>query len=507
MWTRGAYWKTLTCSTTCTLIGNPTYIWYKNGHNLDESTSPQYKYSVSSKYEDSYSCAVKGHEDLRSPAVCVQGQDCNRVTYTKMRICALKRTTVDISCSYTYPSYHKIKKAFWFTKWSVMDTDDMSSVPGYEGHIEYLGDKKSDCTLRITDLRLRDSAEYRFRFITSGGKFAGSPVSLTVTDVVLEMDPTSVSERENVTLTCRTKCTLDPITAYSWYKNGQPIPNSNTYSPVYSLFSVSSEDAGRYSCAVEGHEDLRSPEDTLNVRYGPKNTSVSASPSGEIVEGSSVTLTCSSDANPPVDKYTWYKKNITSPKASGQSYNITSISSEESGEYYCEAENTIASKNSTALMIIVAGKQTSVMTTAVGIIVVVLVLILCLSGLMWFRKKASKSTSDTRDTSDIAENGQGDSSPVYDNISSMAMTLTATQTAATVDQDDVHYASVHFSHSKNQEVPLYSTVQKQKQDEDVQYAVVKLNRPSSATKPAAQSAEEDSSVLYSTVNKPRTRKT
>ena len=62
-----------------------------------------------------------------------------------------------------------------------MEAEDLSSVPEYEGHIEYLGDKKSDCTLRITDLRLSDSAGFRFRFITSGGKFSGSPVSLTVT--------------------------------------------------------------------------------------------------------------------------------------------------------------------------------------------------------------------------------------------------------------------------------------------------------------------------------------
>ena len=84
-------------------------------------------------------------------------------------------------------------------------------------------------------------------------------------DVVLEMNRGSVSEGERVTLRCHTKCTLDPITAYSWYKNGQPIPNSNTYSPVYILFSVSSEDTGRYSCAVEGHEDLPSAEETLTV--------------------------------------------------------------------------------------------------------------------------------------------------------------------------------------------------------------------------------------------------
>ncbi|XP_064871918.1 B-cell receptor CD22-like isoform X1 [Oncorhynchus nerka] len=358
--------RTLTCITTCTLTDNPTYIWYKNGHKVKEDTSSLDSDSFSDA--DSYSCAVKCHEDLLSPAVC---KKCWSVTYTHQSICVLKGSTVDISCSYTYPSYHEIKHAFWFTKWSDKDAEDLSSVPGYEGHIEYLGDKKSDCTLRITDLRLSDSAGFRFRFITSGGKFSGSPVSLTVTDVVLEMDPTSVSEGERVTLRCRTKCTLNPITAYSWYKNRQPIPNSNTYSPVYILFSVSSEDTGRYSCSVEGHEDLPSAEETLTVTYGPWNTSVSVSPSGEIVEGSSVTLTCSSDANPPVDKYTWYKKNVTSPKASGQSYSITNISSEDRGEYYCEAENKYGRLNSSSVSVDVqyGPKNTSVSVSPSGGIV------------------------------------------------------------------------------------------------------------------------------------------
>uniref|UniRef100_A0A3P8YTW0 Ig-like domain-containing protein n=1 Tax=Esox lucius TaxID=8010 RepID=A0A3P8YTW0_ESOLU len=198
------------------------------------------------------------------------------------------------------------------------------------------------------------------------------------------MEPTSVSEGNRVTLTCTTKCSLDNNPQYSWYKNGQPIENTNTNSTVH-ILSVSSEDAGRYSCGVKGHDTLRSPEKTLNVTYAPKNTSVSVSPSGEIVEGSSVTLTCSSDANPPVDKYTWYKKTVTSPKASGQSYSITNIRSEESGEYYCEAENVRGSMNSTVLMIIVAVKQ-SLVSGVVGITVVVLVLILCLSGFIWFRQ-------------------------------------------------------------------------------------------------------------------------
>ncbi|XP_055791178.1 B-cell receptor CD22-like [Salvelinus fontinalis] len=191
------------------------------------------------------------------------------------------------------------------------------------------------------------------------------------------MDPTSVSEGERVTLRCRTQCTVGLNPTYIWYKNRQHLTNPVTsynrlildpvtsynrliLDPVTSynrliLDPVSSEDAGNYSCAVEGLERILSPEETLTVRYGPKNTSVSVSPSGEIVEGSSVTLTCSSDANPPVDKYTWYKKN-------GGEYQFSYVNTEPhlvfnqikssvTGEYYCEAWNGIKTGTSESINI------------------------------------------------------------------------------------------------------------------------------------------------------------
>ncbi|XP_037620241.1 B-cell receptor CD22-like isoform X2 [Sebastes umbrosus] len=164
----------------------------------------------------------------------------------------------------------------------------------YSGRVNNSCNEKI-CTLRITNLTESDSAEYKFRFITNqpDGKYAGEPgVTVSVTGLTVQMKGSSSNWLE-----CHSNCPLPDRPSYIWYKNGQEVQAETSSS--YSGFSY--ED--NYSCAVKGYEDFPSPP-----VYGPKLPSVSVSPSGEIVEGSSVTLTCSSDANPAA-RYTWYKKN------------------------------------------------------------------------------------------------------------------------------------------------------------------------------------------------------
>ncbi|XP_055769323.1 B-cell receptor CD22-like [Salvelinus fontinalis] len=322
----------LTCRTTsCPLTGNPTYIWYKNGKIVSEKTST---YSVYSNAADSYSCAVKGHEDLHSPAVCVQGQSCNRVTYNKRRICVLKGSTVDISC--TYVGYYSTTSSFWFRS-DKSTLEDLTRDPGYTGRVEYTRTYRGPFTLRITDLREEDSAEYRFTFKTNyiewGHSFPGT--TLSVTGLLVKVTP--AAEGQKVTLTCSTSCTLTDNPTYIWYRNGWNVQDNS--SPMY---SISIEDEDSYSCAVKGHEDLHSP-----AVYKPKNTSVSVSPSGEIVEDSSVTLTCSSDANPPVQSYTWYKKNGGDYQCmTGPHHVFNQIQPSDTGEYYCESQNEMGTDRS-----------------------------------------------------------------------------------------------------------------------------------------------------------------
>ncbi|KAJ8385693.1 hypothetical protein AAFF_G00182930, partial [Aldrovandia affinis] len=304
----------------------------------------------------------------------VLGQNGWSVSYQLQGICALKGSSVDMPCTYSYPNDNTVESTFWFVEKNV----DLAETPEYKGRVEYQGNKEHDCTLRVRDLRESDSKTYFFRFITDKDSYSGPTGStLSVTDLQVEVNPATVREGQRVTLTCRTTCTLSGSPAFIWYKNKLPLSTTNLYNN-YLQFTASSEDSGSYSCGVRGQTKLSSPAVTLSVRYAPKSTSVSVSPSGEIVEGGSVTLTCSSNANPPVQRYTWFKKNDTGvwQTGSGQSLNVSNFRSWNSGQYYCEAENKHGVHNSTAL---------SITTKAV---------------LLWMRKSnfRSKSKEDTGNT-------------------------------------------------------------------------------------------------------------
>ena len=115
----------------------------------------------------------------------VQGQNDWGVNYTSTQICALKGSTVNINCTYRYPSRvndhdNTVQETFWFTKGD--EFVDLRTDSEYAGRVQYHCDK-NDCTLRITDLRESDSAEYKFRFITNQRwRYTGLPgVTLTVT--------------------------------------------------------------------------------------------------------------------------------------------------------------------------------------------------------------------------------------------------------------------------------------------------------------------------------------
>ncbi|XP_034386369.1 B-cell receptor CD22-like isoform X3 [Cyclopterus lumpus] len=418
-----ASWARLFCRCSCHLPEGLSYVWHKNGQAVAGETSALY-----SDYfdpADGLSCAARGYEDFPSAPVCAVGRTCNRVAYADRSLCASEGSSVDISS--TYDSHDgEAESAFWFSpergghRWR---PEDLREDPRYEGRVEVVETERGRSTLRITGLRESDSAEYLFKFNTPSFEWrSGLPgTTLTVTALQLQVtrvtvhpshaeaelrcvsgcraagrlsyvwfkngvkstseessaltehfhpgdavscalkgheesvslplygprlpsvsvSPSEIVEGSSVTLTCSSDA--NPAANYTWYKKNQPRPHGEEPQLVFS--SIQSSDSGQYLCEAENHlGKKRSKFISIDVKYGPKLPSVSVSPS-EIVEGSSVTLTCSSDANPAAN-YTWYKKNQPRPHGEEPQLVFSSIQSSDSGQYLCEAENHLGKKRS-----------------------------------------------------------------------------------------------------------------------------------------------------------------
>ncbi|KAL0159964.1 hypothetical protein M9458_043689, partial [Cirrhinus mrigala] len=151
----------LTCDSSCTLTsGVKRYYWLKDGQHFNDTESPNLFV---------FSCSP---EDRLSQSGCWD------VTYTSRRVCALVGSTVDISCTYSHPSGHTVNKTFWHND-QPRDFKDLREEHQFAGRVEYVGNK-----LRIKELKINDSGEYRFRIIsnTTRGRYSGLPGAiLTVT--------------------------------------------------------------------------------------------------------------------------------------------------------------------------------------------------------------------------------------------------------------------------------------------------------------------------------------
>nr|XP_021333837.1 B-cell receptor CD22-like [Danio rerio] len=333
------------------------------------------------------------------------------VHYSSSHICALKDSSVIMSCTYKYPAGHQIITAFW-NKGFVKNGEppDLSKDPEYSQRLQYLGDKQQNCTIRLSHVTKKDKHEYYFRFITdvTGGRYTGIPgVRLSVTDLQLE-SPERVTERDSVRLTCKSSCNLTDTPTFIWYRNSQRLTEGTTDNKLI-LNSVRREDAGRYRCAVHGHtltspdvyldvtcdSDSNPPAEinwfkgetsvgfgrifsiskissddsgeykcratnehggkhsdlvTLDVQYSPRSTSVSINGSAVIMSGDSVSLMCISDSNPPALNFSWFKENQSSAVGSGQSFSAV-----QSGRFYCEAHNPHGAQRSAAVTVTVRG--------------------------------------------------------------------------------------------------------------------------------------------------------
>ncbi|XP_050926380.1 B-cell receptor CD22 isoform X2 [Lates calcarifer] len=262
----------LTCAPSCPLTDPKTaYRWYWN-------ESP-YKYSESQNFTvpreyrfNSYSCAIKGHEDLHTAQVCSSKDDsCFSVNYVRRRICALQGSSVTIISEYSYPDSPPSLAKFWY-KIKRSGGEAAEKVTSDSGWVEYCDNLKNRYTLTINGLQKDDTAEYIFRLMLPREEFDFPGVTLVVSDLKVRMSPSAeVTEGQRVTLTCSTSCPLTDDKNYIWFLNSRPLTLPENQNKHLVLDPVSSQHAGNYSCAVKIQRDIRSPEEILTVQVFGKS--------------------------------------------------------------------------------------------------------------------------------------------------------------------------------------------------------------------------------------------
>ncbi|KAG9264701.1 hypothetical protein AMEX_G21014 [Astyanax mexicanus] len=179
-----------------------------------------------------------------------------KVFCSPQTICALRESEVDLECSYS--NTIKPQQIFWFSsklkaKWrNEEDPEDLALDSDYAGRVTYKTSSSSSITstltLRIRDLRERDSGEYQLMIITeSGEKYSSSTaITLTVSDLQIKM----ISDTDRKwTLNCSTSCSLSSKpNYYYWYHNGQPSRPTNVDERTWSLYQT--DTPGSYSCSA-----------------------------------------------------------------------------------------------------------------------------------------------------------------------------------------------------------------------------------------------------------------
>ncbi|CAL8294260.1 unnamed protein product [Lota lota] len=444
-------WTELECHSMCGLTGYPPYIWFRNGQNVGQEVN----YRAYIQSEDSFSCAVRGY-DLHSPLVYAPKTPSVTVRPSGE---IEEGSSVTLSCS---SDANPAAKYTWFK----VNTDGSSRVMNQGQQLVFRNILSSNSGQYLCEAR--NELGTKKELITINVKYAPKTPSVTVSP------SGEIEEGSSVTLSCSSDA--NPAAKYTWFKNNQPLVWKP--SQPYTFPSVHPEDRGTYHCHAEnkyGH--LSSNSLFMDVKYAPKTPSVTVSPSGEIEEGSSVTLSCSSDANPAAN-YTWFKEHDDSVKESGQNYTITYIISELGGNYYCQAHNAIGLHNSTFLVIKVTSSSSQTTTVAVTTIVVLLATILLLVFLWMRRKRASRKARGQGGRPDTVEELLP--GPVYENVSALTNRLApAAQREPIEEQDDQHYAIIHTSLSEKQEVHRCSAGSRVQSDQTdaVFYSVINIKRP------------------------------
>ncbi|KAL2086218.1 hypothetical protein ACEWY4_017277 [Coilia grayii] len=324
---------TLTCKTTCSLAGSPSFIWSKDGRPVEkkQSTSNQLQlHAVSREDEGSYTCAVRGHEDLPSPPVRLKVHCKKDVTSNKDNV--KEGDNVTLTCKTTC-SLSASTSFIWSKDGRPVEKKKQSTSNQLQLHAVSRGDEGNyTCAVRGHE------------------DLPSPPFRLNVHCLhTVQKDKDKVKEGDIVTLTCNTTCPLGGSTSFIWSKDGHPVEKKQSTNNQLQLHPITYRENGSYTCAVTGHERLPSPPLLLTFVC---QTFVTLA-TDKVYEGDNVTLTCKTTC--PLGgstSFIWSKIGGPVKEKQNNQLQLQPVSREDNGSYTCAVRGHDASSEPFVLNVV-----------------------------------------------------------------------------------------------------------------------------------------------------------
>ncbi|XP_026900491.1 B-cell receptor CD22 isoform X3 [Acinonyx jubatus] len=251
-----------------------------------------------------------------------------------------------------YHNYHYDETRKDFSGTILYDTAKAGKTLPHRERVQFLGDKKSNCTIHIHPVSVNDSGWLGLRVTTKNDKWM-EKIDLNVSETPLSPHiqlPPEIQESQEVTLTCslnfscpgyqiQLKWSLEEPAVTSTLLTTKTVSTQSklTFQPQWTHHGKN------LSCQLwdPRAERILSEESVgLDVKHAPESSRVEILPS-PAKEGNKVQMTCVSPANPPPTNYTWYHDKKKVPGRTSKTFQIPAVLLGHAGYYSCLAENSL----------------------------------------------------------------------------------------------------------------------------------------------------------------------
>uniref|UniRef100_A0A673H4I5 Ig-like domain-containing protein n=1 Tax=Sinocyclocheilus rhinocerous TaxID=307959 RepID=A0A673H4I5_9TELE len=227
---------------------------------------------------------------------------------------------------------------------------------------------EKNCTTVFYNVSSKHTGKYYFRIESGDLKYVYTVNASTINTLPPNPQCSCMWSRRSLRCSAETLCSSPPPTL-TWSSTPRiPLSESSRLEELISDLNFTAthrQHRVTFTCTItyQLQDENKTAQDsiTLHVQYSPKNTSVSVLPSSSVLEGSSVTLICSSDANPAVLNYTWSRESEGQMEQleTGHTLTFDRIDLKHRGSYHCTAQNQHGTQNSSVMLDIQYAPQIS----------------------------------------------------------------------------------------------------------------------------------------------------